>query len=53
MIMKYVHSDDVDTLHLDVLRERGLQVPAEQESTYFRVVELGSRPAAAPSDVWP
>jgi hypothetical protein len=26
-VKRYVHRDDVDTLHIDHLRERGLQVP--------------------------
>ena len=38
-VEKYVRRDDVDTLHIDDLRERGLQVPQAQEDTYFHVVD--------------
>jgi hypothetical protein len=36
---KHLHRDDVDTLRIDDLRERGLQVPPAQENTYSRVVD--------------
>jgi hypothetical protein len=38
-VEKYVRRDDVDTLHIDDLRERGLQVPQAQENTYSHVVD--------------
>lgn len=38
-VMKYVRRDDVDTLHLDDLRERGLQVPEAQEDLYGMILD--------------
>ena len=38
-VEKYVRRDDVDTLHMDDLRERGLEVPEAQENTYSHVVD--------------
>lgn len=38
-VEKYVRRDDVDTLHIDDLRERGLQVPQGQENIYSHVVD--------------
>jgi hypothetical protein len=38
-VEKYVRRADVDTLHIDDLRERGLQVPPAQENIYSHVVD--------------
>lgn len=49
-VMKYVRRDDVDTLQLDDLRERGMRVPEGQEDIYYSIVdavtELLPRPKA-------
>lgn len=39
MAAKYIRSSDVDTLKLDDLRKRGLEVPEAQENTYSHVVD--------------
>lgn len=38
-VKKYVHRDDLDTLYMQDLRERGLEVPEAQENTYSHVVD--------------
>jgi hypothetical protein len=39
MVRKYVRRDDVNTLCLNDLRERGLRVPEAQEDVYYGVVD--------------
>lgn len=47
-VMKYVRRDDVDTLHLDDLRERGLQVPEAQEDLYEMVLDWAAEQLPRP-----
>jgi hypothetical protein len=47
-VMKYVRRDDVDTLRLDELRERGLQVPEAQQDIYYGVVDAVTEQLSRP-----